>query len=267
MKYLITLVILIAAVFLIKTNNTIYEQGEWNSISYKVADGSNKKTISRIKILKSKSIQLEDRIRLLVYFKVENTEDNPSSFGWNNKYIITEDGISFSPIRGEGVNNLQPYTTSNKLFVEYKLPIYIDIKKIYWGLYDGPSQSMRYKIHLNPTESIVNEMDDPKKITFEELQNNYKKLIGRKVKLTCWGTQFMLISPGGNTFNARCQEGNPYIVNYEIGFIFKDEMLPIINKIKSKSLKFHISGKVEWPEPTNFMSKIIIVVESIQIDK
>ncbi len=270
MKYLVLFAIVISITLFIKTQNTTYDQGVWNIITYQAANGVVGKNTSRIKVTRSESIILNDRIRLLVYFKVENTADYPNSFGWKNKFIETYDGIAFLPTRGVGVNNLQPYTESNELYTEYRLPTYVDVKKIYWGLYDNPSHSMRYKILLQPTEKAINLASEPKIITYDTLLEKSKNLIGLKVKLLCKGSQFMQVNQKGNTFQAACQDiDNPYFatVSYYIGFKFTNELLPLIYKIKKQSLKFNVTGVVEWPESTDYMSKVIIDVKLIEIDK
>ena len=268
MKYIIFIFIIIVSItFYTKSRDTIYNEGVWNSISYMIVNGGKEKMTSDIKITHSEAILLEDRIRLLVYFKIENTADYPNSFGWDNKYIISQDEISFAPLRGIDVENLQPYIKSNELYTEYKLPKYVNIDRIYWGLYDTYSHSMRYKILLKPNKvnkSIENEQIE---VTLNKLLIETKDLIGREVKILCKGNQFMQINQKQKTFNASCKDiDNPYtIVNYEVAFKYKDSLLPIIYQIKNESKKFYVTGKVEWPDSNNFMSKIIIDVGNIEI--
>ena len=205
-----------------------------------------------------------------MHFEVDNTDNYPSSFGWMNKFIETYDGIAFLPTRGIGVNNLQPYTKSNELYVEYKLPTYVDVKKIYWGLYDNLSHSMRYKILLQTTQKSIYFASGPKIITYDTLLEKSKELIGLEVKLLCRGSQYMQINQKQNTFQAVCQDlDNAYggFISYDIGFKFTNELLPLIYKIKKQSIKFNAIGTVEWPESTDYLSKIIIDVKSIETEE
>ncbi len=269
MKYLVLLIIVVSVVILTKAHFTVYEQGAWNIITYKSANILKEKTTSRIKVIRSESILINDRVRLLVYFKVENMADYPVSFGWRNKFIETEDGISFLPTRGIGVDNLQPYMESNELHTEYRLPLYVDTEKIYWGLYDNSSHSMRYKILLQPTEKSIVVTDKPKKIIFNKLLEESKDLIGLNVKIRCKGSQYIQINQNQNIFRAICQDvDDPHsgIVNYDIAFKFPNELLPSIPKIKKQSFKFDAIGTVEWPDSTDYMSKISINVMSIEIE-
>ncbi len=267
MKYLILLIIVVFIVLFTKAQYTVHEQGVWNIITYMGANRDKEKITSRIKVIRSESIILDDRIRLLVYFKMENTANYPISFGWKNKFIETDDGISFLPTRGIGVDNLQPYTESNELYTEYKLPLYVDTEKIYWGLYDNPSHLMRYKILLRPMKKSIAGEYEPKKITVDKLIEESKSLIGLKIKIRCKGSEYMQINQNKNIFQAICQDiDNPYSsINYDIGFKFTNELLPTIYKIKKQSLKFDAIGIVEWPEPTDYMSGIIIDTKLIEI--
>ncbi len=205
-----------------------------------------------------------------MYFKIENTADYPISFGWKNKFIETYNGVAFLPTRGTGADNLQPYIESNELYVEYKLPTYVDVKKIYWGLYDNLSHSMRYKILLQPTQKSIYFASGPKIITYDTLLEKSKELIGLEVKLLCRGSQYMQINQKQNTFQAVCQDlDNAYggFISYDIGFKFTNELLPLIYKIKKQSIKFNAIGTVEWPESTDYLSKIIIDVKSIETEE
>lgn len=268
MKYLILIIIAIFIIFFINLHHTIYEEGAWNTITYRSVDGFKEKSTDRIKVVNSKSIILDDRIRLLVYFNVENMSNRTQSYAWINKFIETEDGIQFKPIRGFEANDLQPYSASQELYTEYKLPRYVDIKKIYWGLYDSTSQSMRYKILLKPTEKFNVVYDEPILITFDKLLVGSKDLIGLKVKIQCAGNQFMQIDQNQKIFSANCQDSNnPYSISHELGFYLNDTLLPKIYNIKQQSSKFYVTGRVEWPAPTDFMSKVIIEVDSIEIEK
>ena len=78
-----------------------------------------------------------------------------------------------------------------------------------------------------------------------------------------------------NVFSAVCQDTDNQFsqINYDIGFKVPNELMPIVNKIKNKSLKFCTMGKVEWPylldlgkvEWSYLPRKIIVTVESIEI--
>lgn len=271
-KYLIVLLLIIIIIgFFSIFKHSTYEQGIWNVISYKGVNGTSDTTTSQIKVTRSEFIMLEDRIRLFVYFKVNNTEDYPNSFGWINKFIETEDGLAFSPSKGMGVNNLQPYVKSNELYIEYKLPTYVDIQNIYWGLYDNPSHSLRYKISLHPIEKMIVRSFDSIRITPDKLIADSNNLIGLKVQMRCKGSEFMQFATQNiNTFNTVCQNRNksfPLYINYNISFKFANDLLPTINKIKNQLLEFDVIGTVEWAEPISSTSQIIIDVESIDVEE
>ncbi len=266
MKYLLFLILIaLSIIFFTKFYQSIYEQGKWNYISYTVANGSKEKSTARINLTHSEAIVMGDRIRLLVYFKIENTDNYPISFAWENKYIMSDDSIYFKPIRGRGVKDLQTYSESNGLYAEYNLPTYVNLDKIYWGLYDTLSHSMRYKIQARPTIKTISYSSEPRTISAEELLNEKNKLIGTEIYICCKGSQF--INLNNNIFSAACRDIDSQFpqINYDIGFKVPDKLLSIVNKIKNKSLKFCTTGKVEWANPPDYMRKVIVTVESIEI--
>lgn len=133
-------------------HNDVMNKGEWYTFTYKGVNSKNAKTVtSMLKVNSSEYKKVADHIKLVVYFQAKNTLKYPVAFGWLNKYVRDENGFSFMPLLGKQ-STLQPYAISDNMYAEYKLPSYVDVSKLKWGLYDSISNSFRYTIKLYPKE-------------------------------------------------------------------------------------------------------------------
>ncbi len=245
-------VIIVAAIWIYLSKNKIYNEGEWNTVTYTTSSSSDKKVTSKINVTHSQVIQLKDRTRLIVYFKVKNIEESPHSFGWKNKYVDIS-GLSFMPARGDDSLNIQPYSESDELSVEYKLPTYVDLKEdIIWGLYDNFSHSFRYKIKLMPIIKNIQIQEQPISVTHDTLFKNIENLIGMDVAIQCRkfpGIQLTNLNTKQYSFYTSCSNIDDLypITNFDILFTVDKNNIDSIKSIP-KNQKILINGTVDWPD-------------------
>ena len=262
----IFLVIFIGAIWLYLSKNKTYEEGVWNTITYSGVNRDEEKATTKINVTHSQAIQLDDRTRLIVFFKVKNIEKYPLSFGWENKYVNMH-GLSFMPTRGDNSENVQPYSESDELSVEYKLPAYTDLTDIEWGLYDSTSHSFRYKIKLKPVKKNIQIQEQPKLVTYETLLKNTENLIGMDVIIQCKKFPDIQLNNFDNkkySFYAPCKNIDDQfpISNFDILFTINKNNTDSIKSIPLNQ-KFSIYGKVDWAK-FGRMELVTIHVNSIE---
>lgn len=134
-------------------HNNVINKGKWHTFTYREANTKEHISLtSMLKVNRSEYKKVANHIKVVVYFQAKNTAKHPVSFGWLNKYIRDKNGFGFTPLVGEYSLDVQPYAISDNMYAEYKLPSYVDVSKLRWGLYDSISHSFRYTIKLYPKE-------------------------------------------------------------------------------------------------------------------
>jgi hypothetical protein len=127
-------------------------EGAWLNARYSITDTSGP-TLTTVKVTKAVFAREEQGKVLYVGigWEVKNTDMEPATYDWQNKFLSDKEGHVFSPSDGKGTTLLQPgFESGAGPFSLYRIPSSVDLAGLSWGRRDDGHPALQYAIALKP---------------------------------------------------------------------------------------------------------------------